>query len=99
MKVLLSKGYGAGWSSWAENKNKEIATYQPIIDFLEKGGDPSDIKKNGLIKKMIEELELDCFYSDGAEQLTVEEIPDGPFRVIDYDGSESVEFPDPGFWW
>jgi hypothetical protein len=43
-KILVSPGYGAGWSSWASGDSaKTMLTYQPIIDFLENGGDSSDL--------------------------------------------------------
>lgn len=40
-KILVSTGYGAGWSTWApDDKRKEIAEYQPVINFIEAGGNP-----------------------------------------------------------
>lgn len=38
-KVLISRGFGAGWSTWASgDMAKFIARYTPIIEFLERGG-------------------------------------------------------------
>jgi hypothetical protein len=40
-KILISPGYGAGWSSWHSGNLEEqkfALEYQPIIDFLEAGG-------------------------------------------------------------
>lgn len=37
-KVLISPGFGAGWSSWDSGELAEyILEYQPIIEFLEAG--------------------------------------------------------------
>ena len=39
MKILFSPGFGAGWSTWMDDKvTKDALTYQPIIDFIEGGG-------------------------------------------------------------
>ena len=39
-KILVSHGYGAGWSSWNSGEvGKYMLTYQPIIDFVEAGGE------------------------------------------------------------
>jgi len=37
-KVLVSPGFGAGWATWIGD-GKFAAEYQPIIDFLESGGE------------------------------------------------------------
>jgi hypothetical protein len=37
--VLYSPGYGAGWSTWADDEYREFSMYyEPIIQFLESGG-------------------------------------------------------------
>lgn len=92
MKILVSNGFGAGWSSWASEKQFEIATYQPVIDFLEGGGKGSDLDEDHpLIKKMCEDLELDSFYTGGASDLHTQFLPDETkFFIENYDGSEYV---------
>jgi hypothetical protein len=39
-KILYSPGYGAGWTSWESDYElrKFMLVYQPIIDYVEKGG-------------------------------------------------------------
>lgn len=40
-KILISPGYGAGWSSWAHGdteQRKFWLSYEPIIEFIEGGG-------------------------------------------------------------
>lgn len=43
-KVLVSHGFGAGWSSWSPEYAKFLAEYRPIIEFIEGGGDPHDLE-------------------------------------------------------
>lgn len=94
-KILVSTGYGAGWSTWApDDKWKEIAEYQPIINFIEAGGNPRDLDQRGgpnhdLIIQMMVDLGLDRFYTGGADGLEVVEV-DGPYLISEYDGWESV---------
>ena len=117
-KVLISQGYGAGWSSWCSEKPREVAEYQPIIDYVESGapllsGAPRpfiatedwdttsyDEKEawlhpdfRALVKQMMEDLNLDYFFTGGADGLAVV-VVEGSYRIDDYDGSESVTAAD-----
>lgn len=87
-EVLISPDYGAGWSTWADNKNKEIAEYKPIIEFI-KAGNRFTSDKHPLIDQMVKELDLKYFYAGGYEFLEVVEV-NGPYRIEEYDGSESI---------
>ena len=79
-KVLVSPGFGAGWSTWSE-KPKEVAEYRPIIEYIEAGGDPQLLTKdNELVKQMVEDLELSFFFCGGAHDLCVQEVY-GPYRI------------------
>jgi len=96
MKVLISVGYGAGWSTWNDRKVAEyMRTYKPIIDYLESGN-----KINSREHTLIKQLEKECkekFGEDyacvlGWNGLCVEEaIP--PFKISEYDGFESIDYP------
>lgn len=90
-KVLVSPGFGAGWSSWAgESEAQEIAEYAPIIDFIEAGGNPADLNDDHpLIVRMMKDLGLDYFYTGGVEQLQVQTVT-GRYRIDEYDGSEYI---------
>lgn len=106
-KILISPGYGAGWSSWGDPEQaKFVVTYQPIIDFLESGGqfeeaDISSFSAGGyenfkepgqsILKQFIEDLGED-FYLGGARGLIVEYADDDELvRIHEYDGYESLE--------
>ncbi|RJR07450.1 hypothetical protein C4588_06910 [Candidatus Parcubacteria bacterium] len=87
IKILMTRSYGAGWSSW--ESNPEIAdfmlTYQPLIDYIE-AKDNEDVDhdlspEHPLVLKMLEEIKskfnlpdhrLPCVLA--AENLIVEEV-------------------------
>jgi hypothetical protein len=100
-KVLVSPGYGAGWSSWNSGKvAKFMAEYEPIIEAIENGVDLD--KDHELVTKMVEEIN-EQFGEDyvcvlGASQLVVRTVA-GPYRITDYDGFESVDEPSDIDWW
>ena len=96
-KILVSHGFGAGWSTWNEKRN-EVAEYKPIIDFLENGGNPSalDNENHPLIEQMKKDLDIDSFYTGSADGLTVEEVGD-EYCIEECKGSESVRTTS-GFW-
>ncbi len=97
-KVLISTGYGAGWSSWNSGEvAKYMLEYQPIIEFLEAGGSFNYEGNHDLL----EQLKAECkqkFDEDyvcvlGADGLVVVEV-DGPVHVTEYDGYEGYQTPD-----
>lgn len=101
-KILVSPGFGAGWSSWADNREiaKFMLEYQPLIEFLENGGVIEDsydnrdlVKNNPILAKFAEECQEkfgEVPYLGGARDLRVREVG-GRVRINEYDGSESVE--------
>ena len=89
-KILVSPGCGAGWSTW-NDKKKQVAEYLPIIEFIESGGDPSELDaEHELIKTMKIELDLESFYCGGAKNLEIQHV-DGPYLINEYDGNEYVQ--------
>lgn len=97
MKILISPDYGAGWSTWAwggREAKKFVMTYQPIIDFIEQGNDPSTINENSEIgKQFLKDFKKatgnSYFYFGGAKNLEVVDV-DPPFSVQEYDGNEYI---------
>ena len=82
MKVLISPGYGAGWSTW---NDKEMAVDKDLIALFEKGC-------------TCEEMEQACIekgydhYMGGFEDLEITEVPEGVlFQVDEYDGHEFIK--------
>jgi hypothetical protein len=101
-KILYSPGFGAGWSTWCYGEKEEkifFLTYQPLIDAIE-NGNPTEFDN------ALKQFEIDfeakfgegsCGYLGGASDLCVYEV-NVPFKICEYDGSESVEYPDDASW-
>ena len=81
--VLVSGGFGAGWSTW---NDKELAYDKRIIEkWLENVS--SDEMCN-----YVESLGYARPYMGGYRQLDLEFVPRGTvFRIYEYDGHESIE--------
>lgn len=103
MKILYSPGFGAGWSSWCSDEREAqvfMLTYKPLIDALEAGKDigagnssSSEPRPGSILDdfaRAYKERFGDVPYLGGARDLTVTEVTE-PFRIHEYDGSESVE--------
>lgn len=97
MKVLISSGYGAGWSTWNTNCLK-MATDKDIIELFESGCSKRQMKK--LIKdKGILDDRGHAPYVGGFDKLKVVEVPKGSlFKIREYDGKEHIEIFDPDSW-
>jgi len=92
--VLYSPSYGAGWST--ANDTDALLFDPEIVSLVEK-------HKNGEIShsNMCDKIMYYCdnkygendVYYGGVPDLTIEWIPIGKeFRVIEYDGHESIEY-------
>lgn len=81
--VLVSPGFGAGWSTWCDKELREQVLFDPkIVAWVEDG-------KVGPVPT--DHLSDEYFYTGGAEDLIVEWVPVGTkFRIHEYDGSESL---------
>lgn len=98
MKVLISPGYGAGWSTWNDPR---MAFDERLIKAFECGISEEDMR----------DLCVECGYSigmycevppymGGFKNLMVVEVPSGTmFRIREYDGYESVEMLDMDDWY
>lgn len=89
-KILYSPKYGAGWSTWADDKMRDFMLfYEPLIEAIESGTG---------IKEAIEQFEKDCQdkfgeipYMGGVGNLKVYTIYNNEkFIIKEYDGFESV---------
>lgn len=84
--ILISAGFGAGWSSW---NCEEIAYDKRIIEYW-LNENPSESE----MKEFLESLGYKDVYLGGYSSLTIEYIPKGTmFCIHEYDGSESIETP------
>jgi len=52
-KILVSRGFGVGWSTWS-SKPQEVAEYYPIIRFLLDGVDRLELTEDHeLVQQMV----------------------------------------------
>lgn len=86
--VLVSGGYGAGWSTEGGFSCFDPVMAQAVLD----GKSPEELQT------LSEELYTDK-YGGGAYQLSVQWVPEGTlFRIEEYDGAESLHTLD-GYHW
>jgi len=82
MKVLISPGYGAGWSTW---NTKELATDKRVIEAFESGMDEDEMED------FLEKLGYKDVYMGGYYDCEIVEVPKGSrFIIEEYDGHESI---------
>ena len=104
--ILVSPGYGAGWSTWGKN---ELAYDKRIVEFwLEHKDDEEYMKKldkydNNEVKENAEKLfqswGYEGTYFGGFKQIELVWLPIGTlYRINEYDGSESIETNDSVDW-
>jgi hypothetical protein len=84
--VAVSRGYGAGWSTW-NGVNPMDARFNTLFD---EG-------KHKEAAELCEELVLG--YTGGAKKVVIVWLPEGTkFRITEYDGAESIETVDEINW-
>ena len=88
--VLVSPSYGAGWYTWAGTDGDESMLFDPdMVAAVEAG----DYEKATAISK----TKWPQVYDGGIDDLVVEWVPVGAqFPIHEYDGSETIEFYNPG---
>ena len=90
MKVLISPGFGAGWSTW---NDKRMAVDKDLIELFEKG---CTLKEMMLL---CDEKDYEDVYYGGFDDLDIVEVPKGVhFKVVEYDGAESIEVMEEEDW-
>lgn len=91
--VLVSRGFGAGWSSWMNDDDAPECLFDPVIaQMLIDGADEMKIAS-------VAEERYPNSYTGGVDGLTVEWLPVGTkFRISEYDGAESIEILGDIYW-
>lgn len=110
--VLVSPGYGAGWSTWGA---KELAYDKRIVEFWLSHKDDKEfmrtVTESGLLSRDESKAHKEavqffksigyenCPYMGGFDDIVLEYVHRGtPWRISEYDGYESLEtFEDAGF--
>lgn len=85
--VLVSAGYGAGWSTWAPHQYRETYLFHPKLVQMVEEGRQDEITPEWMEK----ELGLDVSYTGGTDGLYIEWVPLGTkFYIDEYDGNETL---------
>lgn len=83
--VLISPGFGAGWFTW-NTDHQEILFHPKIVKMVESGR-RKEITEDWVKKHLKIEI-----YAGGAIDLKIRWLKEGTqFKVLEYDGSESLE--------
>ena len=100
--VLVSDGYGAGWSTWAHTREQEeLAMFDPeIVQWILDGKPKVKLSDPmGRNAYFTEKYGGNYFYDGGFDTLTVEWIKVGTkFRITEYDGQEAIQIMDDVNW-
>lgn len=106
--VLISTGYGAGWSSWhLEHGNafsavairKRMCLDSTIIKYLFSSAKDDGMTYEQLMTTYIGFPPDNIPYDGGFKDLEVRFIPEGSlFQIIEYDGAEGIQIFDPARW-
>ena len=104
--VLVSGGYGAGWSTW--NCDHEIAWDKRMVELylsltIQERRDLSkldnDKPKSVWARQQAAEWGYTSIYWGGFDDCSIEWVPAGkPFRINEYDGAEDLEYLDMEDW-
>lgn len=95
MKVLISPGFGAGWSTW---NHPLMAFDKDVIELFERGGSEDEIRRLCADKGYGGDDRY--IYMGGFDELQVVEVPSGNlFKIEEYDGSEYIEIFDADEWY
>ena len=84
--VLISPGYGAGWSTW--NDNKEFCLFDKRLVELAIAGVCEEE-----VEEQIESMDIGHVCCSGWEDVVIHWVePNEMFVVDEYDGSESLTY-------
>ena len=98
--VLISPGYGAGWSTWADEDEQHLLLFDPaIVEIVLEH--QADYDRSIMEKKIENIFSLKSYssYMGGIRDLEVVWVPKGTaFQIREYDGSESIVLKENDDW-
>ena len=109
--VLVSSGFGAGWSSWNKpefaydrrivewylrHNSQEFCNKVKVYSFF---SDASETPEHAEARKFFSSLGYNNVYFGGYRSDMLHWVPVGSsWRIKEYDGSESIEYRDSSDW-
>jgi ABC-type proline/glycine betaine transport system substrate-binding protein len=89
--VIISNGYGAGWSTWHYGSNRETLIFHPKLVELVENNQHNVDTISAVLNELLDKEEVEHIYLGGVESLKVQWLPEGTkFRIEEYDGAEYV---------
>jgi hypothetical protein len=89
--VIISAGWGAGWSTWHYGSNREILIFHPKLVELVESGQHNQETVLAVLNELLDKEEAEGIYLGGVMDLSITWIPEGiKFKIEEYDGSEYV---------
>jgi hypothetical protein len=83
--VIISPGFGAGWSTWNNVEYGEELMFDPMVVDMILNNKSEEF--NTYIAVRYPNL-----YNTGFDELAIQWVPEGTvFRIHEYDGNESIE--------
>lgn len=84
--VLVSPGYGAGWSTWNTQEEEWLLFDEALVEMAERGATGTEVET------FLAEQGVQHVYTGGWCDIEVQWVPQGTrFIVEEYDGSESLQ--------
>lgn len=92
--ILVSPGFGAGWSTWADESIRDFVMFdRRIVEAAMRNASADEAE--ALVKEL---TGTDYIYMGGWDDIRVRWVDVGTtFYINEYDGSESLRFPGDGF--
>jgi len=89
--VIISSGWGAGWSTWHYGPHRETLIFHPkLVEWVE-SEQPTVVAISTILKEILGEKEAEEIYLGGVDQLSVIWVPQGiKFKIEEYDGTEYI---------
>lgn len=96
IKVLISPGFGAGWSTW-NSDSINLAVDKRIVEFFE--SHRKNVERDELID-FLESIGYNDVYVGGWWNIKIRKVnPNDRFIIDEYDGSESlINFSEDDVW-
>jgi hypothetical protein len=89
--VIISSGYGAGWSTWHDGPNRETLAFHPKLVELIESGQHNQETVSAVLNELLDKEEAEGIYLGGVRDLSITWIPEGTkFKIEEYDGSEYI---------
>lgn len=84
--VLISYGFGAGWSTWNSENSNQLAMDKRLVEAKIKNVSEEEIEV------ILKDIGIEGIYVGGWDQVEIEWLYEGSvFEIKEYDGAESLK--------